>query len=43
MVTADSLEIVTADSLLRISKTDAVVDYARTMKVDHTNEPNWRK
>jgi predicted outer membrane protein len=37
MVTADSLEIVTADSLLRISKTDAVVDYARMMRVDHAN------
>lgn len=37
MVTADSLELVTADSLLRISRTDAIVDYARMMKVDHGN------
>jgi predicted outer membrane protein len=37
MVTADSLEIVTADSLLRISKTDDVVNYAKMMRVDHTN------
>jgi predicted outer membrane protein len=37
MVTADSLEIITADSLLRISKTDDVVDFAKMMRVDHTN------
>lgn len=38
MVTADSLEVVTADSLLRISRTDAVVSYARMMRVDHMND-----
>jgi predicted outer membrane protein len=37
MITADSLEIVTADSLLRISKTDDVVNYAKMMIVDHRN------
>jgi len=35
LATVDSLEIVTADSLVRISKTSDVVDYAKMMHLAH--------